>query len=62
MLATNNLYLELPRERAEQDALRMAEPVLRETVAAGLLPPDDMSDRLALDAVQTVIAKARGER
>ena len=40
------------------DALRLAEPVLSETVAAGLFPQDDPSDRLALDAVGTAIAKA----
>ena len=40
------------------DALRMAEPVLLEAIAVGVFPPDDMSDRLALDAVQTAIGKA----
>ena len=43
------------------EALCMAEPILIEAVAAGLLPPDDPSDRLALDAVRAAIAKANGE-
>ena len=40
------------------EALRMAEPVLREAVIASLLPLDDLSDRIALDAVEAAIAKA----
>ena len=62
MSALPPTILPLPRAGAifaeMLDALRMAEPVLREVVAAGALPSDDMSDRLALDAVQTAIAKA----
>ena len=41
-------------------ALRKAEAILEDVVASSLFPPDDPSDRVALDAVQDAIAKAKG--
>jgi|SRR5271157_2754050 len=43
-------------------ALELTVPVLREVVASGLLGADEWSDRLALDAAESILATAKPKR